>query len=143
MQKTVEKVVAYVTREIAGVRQVLVFTHRAFREAGVQVPAGSVEPGENIEQALLREVQEESGLVFHETHRFLGRFEWLREDRNELHFRNVFQICAPVTMDDKWSHTVEGHGDDSHMVFDFYWLPVAEAETILAVDQGLYLDRLG
>ncbi|HLE30393.1 MAG TPA: NUDIX domain-containing protein, partial [Anaerolineales bacterium] len=57
------KVLAYITRRRNGRTQLLVFTHRDFPEAGVQVPAGTVEPDEPVEAALFREVHEESGLT--------------------------------------------------------------------------------
>ena len=40
----------------------MVFTHRDIPEAGVQVPAGTVEEGETLDAAVLREVHEETGL---------------------------------------------------------------------------------
>ena len=57
------KVLAYITRERDGRRELLTFTHRDHPEAGVQVPAGTVEPGQAIEAALFREIREESGLT--------------------------------------------------------------------------------
>ena len=38
------------------------FKHRDIHEAGIQVPGGTVDEGETLEAAILREVQEESGL---------------------------------------------------------------------------------
>ena len=38
------------------------FKHRDIHEAGIQVPGGTVNEGETLEAAILREVQEESGL---------------------------------------------------------------------------------
>jgi NADH pyrophosphatase NudC (nudix superfamily) len=57
----VDKVLAYITRHNCA--QLLVFDHRHSPEAGTQVPAGTVEVAESIEQALWREVEEESGLI--------------------------------------------------------------------------------
>ena len=42
--------------------QLLVLKHRDIHEAGIQVPGGTVNEGETLEAAILREVQEESGL---------------------------------------------------------------------------------
>jgi NADH pyrophosphatase NudC (nudix superfamily) len=56
------KVMAYVVRQSADGRQLLVFEQDRDAEAGVQVPAGTVEDGEPIEAALWRELMEESGL---------------------------------------------------------------------------------
>lgn len=43
--------------------ELLTFIERANPEAGRQVPAGTVEPDEDVEAALVREVAEESGLT--------------------------------------------------------------------------------
>lgn len=44
-----KKVHAYITREKEGVMQLLVFKHRDIREAGIQVPGGTVDEGETLE----------------------------------------------------------------------------------------------
>ncbi len=54
-----EKVTACITRHLSNVGELLVFRHPT---AGVQLPAGTVEIGETLEQAVLRETQEETGL---------------------------------------------------------------------------------
>ena len=56
--KVVDKVGAYIT---SGSR-LLVFRHVDFPEAGVQAPAGTVDPGEAPDDAVLREAQEETDL---------------------------------------------------------------------------------
>jgi 8-oxo-dGTP pyrophosphatase MutT (NUDIX family) len=53
------KVTAFVTRGEGAARELLVFRHP---NAGVQLPAGTVGAGEEIEEAVLREVWEEAGL---------------------------------------------------------------------------------
>ncbi|MBO0783208.1 MAG: NUDIX domain-containing protein [Ktedonobacteraceae bacterium] len=63
MEPTLEKVSAFITREGAAGKELLVFEHEGIPEAGVQVPAGTVEPGEAFEQAVLRETHEEAGLA--------------------------------------------------------------------------------
>ena len=55
----VEKVTAFITRGVGVARELLVFAHPT---AGIQVPAGTIEPGERAEAAVLRETLEESGL---------------------------------------------------------------------------------
>ncbi len=57
---TVHKVTAFVTRGDGPERELLVFRHP---RAGIQLPAGTVEAGEPIEAAVLREVEEETGLT--------------------------------------------------------------------------------
>lgn len=58
-----QRVMVYVTRRRAGVEQLLVFDHRDQRGAGLQVPAGGLQPGESMTAAALREVAEETGVV--------------------------------------------------------------------------------
>lgn len=139
MLKSVEKVLAYITRDKAGRKEVLVFEHHDVPSAGIQVPAGTVEPGEEVASALLREVFEESGLRLSHVGKHLGRFEWIREDRSELHFRNVFHVADHEELPDDWRFSVVGHGEDSGLVFRFHWLSVEECISILAADQGKYL----
>ena len=67
---TVEKVAAFITRDPDYVsdpassreRQLLVFRHPNPR-AGIQLPAGTVEPRESLRDAVLREAAEETGLA--------------------------------------------------------------------------------
>jgi 8-oxo-dGTP pyrophosphatase MutT (NUDIX family) len=58
-RKVLEKVTAFVTRDIARERQILVFRHP---QAGIQVPAGTVELTEEPEIAVIREVKEETNI---------------------------------------------------------------------------------
>jgi 8-oxo-dGTP pyrophosphatase MutT (NUDIX family) len=58
-RRTVEKVSAFVTKDGDLGPELLVFRHPL---AGIQVPAGTVEFGETAEEAVVREVAEESGI---------------------------------------------------------------------------------
>jgi ADP-ribose pyrophosphatase YjhB (NUDIX family) len=60
MQAALDKVTAFVTRSNPHGLLLLLFEHPY---AGVQIPAGTVEPGEAPEAAARREVGEETGLV--------------------------------------------------------------------------------
>ena len=66
------KALAAVVRSEAGPTDVLVFRHPF---AGVQLPKGTVEPGETIEAATLRELREESGLTLNTTPEHVGVWE--------------------------------------------------------------------
>ena len=72
MNEIVQKVTAFIIRERNGVKELLVFKHPT---AGVQIPAGTVEKGEDIETAVIRETYEETGLQFVEIENYLGCFE--------------------------------------------------------------------
>ena len=53
----------YIVRDSSRGLELLVFDHRDYPEAGTQIPAGGVDTGESIEEAVLREVLEETGLT--------------------------------------------------------------------------------
>ena len=86
MNEAVEKVTAFIVRERSGVKELLVFKHPT---AGIQIPAGTVEKGEDIETAVKREAYEETGLQIVEIENYLGCFE------NEL--ENNQRIIAETT----------------------------------------------
>ena len=86
MNEIVQKVTAFIVRERNGVKELLVFKHPT---AGIQIPAGTVEKGEDIETAIKREVYEETGLQSIEIENYLGCFE------NEL--ENNERIIAETT----------------------------------------------
>ena len=72
MNEVIQKVTAFIIREKDGVKDLLVFKHPT---AGIQIPAGTVEEGEDLETAVKREVYEETGLRFVEIESYLGCFE--------------------------------------------------------------------
>ncbi|MFG2125985.1 NUDIX domain-containing protein [Streptomyces sp. NPDC048710] len=63
MQSARVRTAACVTRNVPGGRELLVFDHRDHPEAGTQVPAGGVDPGELLTDAVLREITEETGVT--------------------------------------------------------------------------------
>ena len=86
MNQVVQKVTAFIIRQRNGVEELLVFKHPT---AGIQIPAGTVEAGEDIETAVKREAYEETGLQFVEIENYLGYIE------NEL--ENNQRIVAETT----------------------------------------------
>lgn len=137
-----KKVLIYITRTKNERTELLVFKHRDFPDAGIQVPAGSVEGDEEIEDAAIRETQEESGISINSPN-FVGAYRWFRQDTGELQERNVFHFHLTES-DDVWTHKVTGsvEDEDQDLIFNFYWIPINEGPNVLSAQQGIYLAEL-
>ncbi len=117
-----QRVLAYVTRERHGNTELLVFEHRDHPEAGTQVPAGRIDPGETVEEGLLRELHEEAGLDRVRIVRELPLLgEWVVTSRYKNH---AFEVRAEGATPDRWEHVVHGDGDDAGLVFAYRWIAV-------------------
>jgi len=110
-----KRVVGYVTRG----RELLVFEH-----AGVlQVPAGRVDHDETLEEGLVREVEEETGVT---GLRVVG----VLADADEVdrlygvhaHRSWVFHAVVEGGGPKAWAHPVAGTGMDAGMVFPCRWV---------------------
>lgn len=139
--KRVQKVVAYITLG----ERLLVFTHRDYPESGVQVPAGTVEEGEALDAAVLREAQEETGLENLKLVKYLGTkdFDAAKSQRtNEIHERHFFHLEAANPTPEKWRHwEMTPYGEDKTPVaFDLYWTRKKEAD--LYYDFGAMLGQI-
>ena len=99
-----QKVLAYILREGSDDVEILVFDHQDYPEAGTQVPSGSVEPDEEPLRAVQREVFEESGLKLTETPKLVGKFEYFREDIQQLQLRHIFLIDVRTRIKNSWKH---------------------------------------
>ncbi|MFC4455612.1 NUDIX hydrolase [Deinococcus sonorensis] len=99
--------------------RLLVFDHVGVPDAGVQLPAGGVEPGESPAEAAVRELWEESGLRLSAPVHLLS-YEW----RRQLPERLTHQVChafafrAPDGLPETWTHPADGE------VFQYRWAPL-------------------
>jgi ADP-ribose pyrophosphatase YjhB (NUDIX family) len=133
----IDKVLAYITRH--NCTQLLVFDHRHSPEAGTQVPAGTVEVAESIEQALWREVQEESGLMKTQLS-LIGKLAEY-EDAQRGTRRHIYHLITRGALPDTWTQIVAGSGDDSGFIFDFRWVSFDEGFE-LAANQHAWLSLI-
>lgn len=133
------KVVAYITRG----HELLVFTQPEFPEAGTQVPAGTLEPGEDPAIGVLREIQEETGLELSNPV-LLEVYECdLRPWKEERHLRHVFHVIAPENTPDAWT-CWERHACDGTDSIEFHlrWVNMFDMPEELAGYQGDVLPKL-
>ncbi|MFG1774627.1 NUDIX hydrolase [Nocardia salmonicida] len=137
---TKDKVLVYVVRD----SKLLVFRHTdySYEQVGIQVPAGSIRPGESPQDAALREAREETGLTDFKIVRKLGEFTYdISPYRWEVQRRHVFELelCEPAL--ERWASQEDHDGQGEPTRFECFWIPV-EAAHILQSGQGALLGRL-
>lgn len=132
----VTKACAYITR---GGSELLVFEGPGHE--GLQIPKGTVEPGEVPREALCREVVEESGLATIEGVQHLVTDVWTRrESPPKRYVRNFFHVPVHESRD-AWTHTVTGSGAERGHEFEFSWVDWT-TDAAFALDLNDYLHVL-
>ena len=123
-----ERVVTYIVRNDHLV--VLVHENDAnpLLESGLQVPGGTIEPGEAPADAALREAREETGL---EGLRIVG---YLGDDvvdarpiENVRIHRHFFQLAVDGDTPTEWRHVEANASDGGTYPFRLFWLPLTKA----------------
>jgi 8-oxo-dGTP pyrophosphatase MutT (NUDIX family) len=122
----VEKVAAYITHR----GRLLVFRHVAFPAAGIQVPGGTIQPGETPEAAVLREAREETGLTSLTLDAYLGAREYDLTDLGlpVIQRRHYFHLVASGSPPERWRHFEMSPSDGSvePIEFELYWVHIPE-----------------
>jgi ADP-ribose pyrophosphatase YjhB (NUDIX family) len=113
-----KRVVAYVTRG----GELLVFDHRDEPDVPTQVPAGRVDPDESLEEGVLREVEEETGVFVKVVAELADAEEVERLYGAQVHETFAFHAVAELGGPKEWEHHVSGSGMDSGFVFVCRWV---------------------
>lgn len=104
----------------------MVFDHTEFPEAGTQIPAGTLEPGEDPAAGALREAREESGLQNLSLKTYLGvkKYDLTSIGKNEIHERHYFHLECLEDTPERWISYEEDSSDGSPapIEFEFYWV---------------------
>ncbi len=105
MPRVVEKVTIFVTRGSASGHDLLLFEHPT---AGIQIPAGTVETGEEPEAATMRETAEETGLGDFTAHRYLGLVDEVLPQTRRIIAENTKVYARPDTSSVDWAQLRRG-----------------------------------
>jgi len=136
------KVYAYITFA----HRLLVFRHTAYPDAGIQVPGGTVEPGESPEHAVVHEVMEETGLQKLPRPRFLGETLINPNDTlvNEIHHRYFYHFKLNDFPAENWCHWEINPSDGSNKPyeFEFSWVDPAAQNLDLVSALDAFIPRL-
>ena len=87
-----------------------------------RIVGGNVDPGEKIEEALFREIEEESGLKNLRIIRKLGIQRYYKAYIDANVERHDFLLIPTDRLPDQWEHIGSGDGGDNGIVFKYKWL---------------------
>ena len=131
---------AYITHG----ERLLIFRHPYSPNAGLQVPAGTIEAGEDPADAVLREAEEETGLQDLKLVSFLARDERDMSDCgvSELQHRWFFHLRYDGAAEETWLHAETSGGKHEPIWFEFFWASLPSGVPKLVSDYDQYLSRL-
>jgi ADP-ribose pyrophosphatase YjhB (NUDIX family) len=136
------RVVAYVTRERNGRTELLTIQHGDIPDLGTQVPAGRLDPGEDLEAGLVREVEEETGVTGLRIVRQLADGEeFERLYGPGAHKSYAFHAVADGGGPREWEHPVTGTGADAGFTYVCRWAPLT-ADLLLWGRRDPLLERV-
>ncbi len=102
------------------------YANRTENPPPLRFPGGNLDPGETPEEAMYRELFEESGLGRLKLLRKLGVHRYYKEFIQSQVERHDFLLLAPGHTPDRWSHVVTGEGGDTDYLFTYQWLRADE-----------------
>lgn len=137
---TISKAFIYLMRNG---RELLVLAHPEHPEAGLQVPAGTVEVDETPEAAACRELTEETGLRDFRICSFLGErtFDMKLFGKEEIHRRFFYHAAFTGSAPERWRH-MEDHSGSDPIPIELYWCNLEEGLPNLIAGHGDLLHLL-
>lgn len=112
----IKKVVPILIRRKAQTLEILAFRHPL---AGMQLVKGSIEPNETYENAAIRELFEESGLIARDNPKFIGSLVLKSTQQDWFFYYCEIDQTAP----DTWTYFCL---DDGGLTFEFFWYSMHE-----------------
>ena len=128
--------------------RLLVFDHVEVPAAGTQVPAGGVHDGETAEDAVVRELAEESGIESASIIRKLGE-SWHMAELGDVpagleeQIQHAFHLCLEVPpCDEVWEWDEKSGGDIVEHRFAFRWVSLEDASALLWPVQAMWVNAV-
>ena len=118
----IKKVCPCILKNEGKIRKALVFKHPC---GDFQLVKGTVEPGENVEDAALRELTEEAGIMNAQiVDKIAVLHDRVRPDKDaeeqewEWH---IFLVEPKVELPESWKQQASGSDVENELVFSFFW----------------------
>ncbi|MBJ8481451.1 NUDIX hydrolase [Acinetobacter vivianii] len=109
-----KKVVPVILRHQKHGLEILAFRHPF---AGIQLVKGTIEYDEKYDEAAIRELFEEAGLIAEPNPKFIGNFK-LKSNQQDWYFY-LCEVSADLA--ETWIHHCQ---DDGGLDFEFFWFPL-------------------
>jgi adenylate kinase family enzyme/8-oxo-dGTP pyrophosphatase MutT (NUDIX family) len=138
-----QRVIAYVTR-LRDEKELLVFDMPELPGTATQVPAGRLDAGESLEDALERELYEETGLRVRRIVQELAGPNELDENRRpgvKPYENHAFEVEVGETPDE-WDHVCVSDGDDDGYVFRCRWVRLGPELRLWKTGSDVVLPKL-
>ncbi|MEK1933926.1 MAG: NUDIX domain-containing protein [Pararhizobium sp.] len=135
------KVLIYATRKDF----LLVFDEPDFSEVALQVPGGTIEPGENVLAAARREFVEETGILCTSPFALLATddYRFVRSEREIWHRRSYFHIELASELRETWIHNeMTPFSGGPPIRFRFFWMRIEHAALKLGYGMEQHLARI-
>ena len=136
-----ERVACYVVRDLGDELELLVFDHVDFPDAGTQVPAGGMDPGESVSEAATREVSEECGLTTVAVVRELGKSDRPHAETGRAQ-HTTYVLVTTTDARPGWTWRVGGNGEDEGLLFRCWFTPLPLDGVELSGHQDEFLGTL-
>lgn len=124
--ETYYKAVACVLKDIETDPKILCFVHPPPKN-DFQIPKGTVEKDEAYDIAVLRELEEESGISKCEIVNKIGVLKRIckggpnGDQKEEIQLWQMYHIEAKQDLAENWTHIVTGGGLDDGMAYKYFW----------------------
>ncbi|MBP3951772.1 NUDIX domain-containing protein [Bacillus suaedae] len=124
--KNLIKVTAYITRVKDGKVQLLVMLEEGMESYGLQVPGGTLERGEGLEDCLLREIYEEAELTKLKIKSYLWEHQYTLEEKKTNITRHYFHLVLEDCQD-HFTVVVRSQDEDNGWIYHYEWIDLDRA----------------